>query len=199
MAYASIDSEKSRPAAMLPQGRSGQDGNVAWHRVSHHLRQDHPGQQKVLYWDDGPLDSGELLLWLDEAGSIARFQLSWRQFRAPREHVAEWRRGGGLRFGEVDGDAVGWRKMAPTIQYRQPDAAALSGLRAYFARNAAVLEPRQRAAIARALALGSAARGRQRLRRRRRGPSRLSGKAGGTGSGTAATNKSRAGDYQPIA
>jgi hypothetical protein len=36
---------------------------VAWHLVSSRLlKQDDPQHHKVLYWDDGPLDAGELLL-----------------------------------------------------------------------------------------------------------------------------------------
>jgi hypothetical protein len=186
-----IHGQKWRSAVTLPINRTGQDGTLGWHRVSHRLRQDHPNHHQVLYWDDGPLDSGELLLWLDEAGGIARFQLCWRQFRASCEHVAEWQRGYGLRFGEVDDGAAGWRKMTPIIRYRQPDAVALAGLRDYFVRNAAVLEPHHRAAIARALHHKASrhGRGRRRLQRRRRAPFPVSGKAGGTGDGIAATSK----------
>ena len=50
---------------------------MAWHHVaSRLLQQDQPDYRKVLYWDDSLLERGELLLWLDAADEVARFQLS---------------------------------------------------------------------------------------------------------------------------
>src|SRR5947209_1590632 len=129
---------------------------MAWHRFAAELlRQDDPEHRKVLYWDDGPLHAGELLLWLDAGGDIARFLLSHRPFRGPREHCVEWQRGGAPRFGEVDdGEAAGRGKMAPIVHFRRADPAALAGLQAYFAANAVALEPAQGATIADVLGPG---------------------------------------------
>src|SRR5438067_12957153 len=115
---------------------------MAWHRFAAELlRQDDPEHLKVPYWDDGPLHAGELLLWLDAGGDVARFLLSHRPFRGPREHCVEWQRGGAPRFGEVDaagprsddGEAAGRGKMAPIGNFRRADPATLAGPPAYFA------------------------------------------------------------------
>jgi hypothetical protein len=129
---------------------------MAWHRFAAALlRQDDPEHRKVLYWDDGPLHAGELLLWLDEGGDVARFLLSHRPFRGPREHCVEWQRGGAPRFGEVDdGEAAGRGKMTPIVHFGRADPAALAGLQAYFAANAAALEPAQGTTIADVLGPG---------------------------------------------
>jgi hypothetical protein len=123
---------------------------MAWYRLAAGLlRQDAPAHHKVLYWDDGPLHAGELLLWLDGGGDVARFLLSHRPFGGSRERCVEWQRGGAPRFGEVDdGEAAGRGKMAPIIHFRGADPATLAELQAYFAANAAALEPDQGATIA---------------------------------------------------
>jgi hypothetical protein len=123
---------------------------MAWYRLAAGLlRQDDPAHHKVLYWDDGPLHAGELLLWLDGGGDVARFLLSHRPFGGSREHCVEWQRGGAPRFGEVDdGEGAGRGKMAPIVHFRGADPATLAELQAYFAANAAALEPDQGATIA---------------------------------------------------
>jgi hypothetical protein len=126
----------------------------------------------------------------------------------------EWQRGGELRLGEVDeGEMVGWRKMTPTVRFGQPDEAVLGPLRAYFARNAWALDPAHRATVGGALGVppvppiaGGAVRSAGRDSRRftwsdawwaaiwpgrhgRHPRLGVSGKNGGSGNGTAATDK----------
>jgi hypothetical protein len=123
---------------------------MVWHRVAADLlRQEEGLDEKVLYWDDGPLDAGELLLWLDAAGEVTRFQLSCQRFSARREHLVEWRRGQGLRVGEVDGEGGTRRlKQTPTIRFGPPDLVALAELRVYLQRNATALDPGHSATLA---------------------------------------------------
>jgi hypothetical protein len=122
---------------------------MAWYRLAAGLlRQDDPEHAKIMYWDAGPLHAGELLLWLDADGDVARFMLSHRPFRGRLEHCVEWQRGGEPRFGEVDdGESSGRSKMAPVVRRHRVDAATVEMLRTYFAENAEVLEPDQRAVI----------------------------------------------------
>ena len=122
---------------------------MVWHAVDPRLlKQDDPHHRRHYYRDDGPLDAGELLLWLNTKGEVVRFQLSHTRFPSPTEYLAEWRRGGSLRFGEVDsGEPTGRYKMAPTIRYRLLDGKALALLLDYFARNASSLAPHQRETI----------------------------------------------------
>jgi hypothetical protein len=127
---------------------------MAWHYVAAHLlQQDRPDQQKVLYWDDSLTEHGELLLWLDDADDVARFQLTWQPFQEPAEHLIEWRREQGLRAGTVasERDRRGL-VAAPTVHYSPLEPAVLAGMRAYLAQHAPALPPRHRTAVVRALA-----------------------------------------------
>ena len=126
---------------------------MAWFRIDPRLlKQDDPQRRTVMYWDDGPLDRGELLLWMDQAGNVTAFQLAHAKFLASREYLAEWHRGGTLRLGEVAGEGGAARfKTAPTVRYGALDESVLGQLREYFARNAEALEPREREAVAAAL------------------------------------------------
>ena len=164
---------------------------MAWYRLAAGLlRQDDPAHHKVLYWDDGPLHAGELLLWLDAGGDVARFLLSHRPFRGHREHCVEWRRGGAPRFGEVDdGEAAGRGKMAPLVHYRHADTAELATLQAYLAANVAVLEADHGATIAKILGPAAGLPFDAPGGRRREPRHAISGKGGGMGDGTAATRK----------
>ena len=165
---------------------------MAWRRVNPRLvKQDQPAERRVWYWDDGSLDTGELVLWLDWAGRVARFQLAHARFLVGREYLAEWQRGTGLRLGEVqDGERVGRAGMAPLVRYGVTDPRVLATLGDYFARNAAVLPPLHRAAVAAALDTAPAPGPLPSMER----PPRplgdaVGGRAGGTGDGTAATHK----------
>ena len=165
---------------------------MAWRRVNPRLvKQDQPAERRVWYWDDGSLDTGELVLWLDWAGRVARFQLAHARFLVGREYLAEWQRGTGLRLGEVqDGERVGRAGMAPLVRYGVTDPRVLATLGDYFARNAAVLPPLHRAAVAAALDTAPAPGPLPSMER----PPRplgdaVGGRAGGTGAGTAATHK----------
>jgi hypothetical protein len=54
---------------------------VAWLRVNPRvLQQGDPRHRRLLYWDEGPYDTGQLFVWVDGAGDVARFQLSHRRF-----------------------------------------------------------------------------------------------------------------------
>jgi hypothetical protein len=167
---------------------------VAWQRIAPHLlKQDAPHGRVVWYWDNGPLVAGGLLLWLDTAGRVARFQLTHTPFPGTREYVATWRQGGTLRLGQVgDGGDGPHHKMAPVVRYERPDAGRLAALAAYFARNAAAVEPRHREAVAAVLGTSAvAAEPEPPARRARAAPHAVSGKNGGRGLGTAATDKRR--------
>jgi hypothetical protein len=128
---------------------------VTWLRVDPRiLRQDDPRHRRIVYWDEDPHDVGQLFVWVDGTGDVARFQLSHRKFLTYRECVAEWHRGSDLRVGEVaDGEGAAGVKRAPIMRYHRSDNRGLAQLRDYFARNAEALEPRHRAAIA--LVLGT--------------------------------------------
>ena len=159
------------------------------------LKQDDPHRRKVWYTDDGPLDTGDLLLWLDRAGNVTRFQLSHAKFPTHKEYLVEWQHGRTLRFGEVDaGEGTARFKMSPTVSYRRLDGSGLAPLVDYFTRNAGVLEPRQREAITAALRgkVATAAPSPLNCCEVQRAPLGVSGHNGGTGDGTAATNKSQA-------
>jgi hypothetical protein len=164
---------------------------MAWRRIDPRLvKQADAAERREWYWDDGSLDSGELLLWLDGAGRVARFQLAHARFAAGREYLAEWQHGGDLRLGEVRNERGGRHSMAPIIQFGVPDAGVRAQLGAYFARNAAVLPPLQRAAVAAALDAPPTAEPTH-LRGTLLRPlaDAVGGQAGGTGNGTAATRK----------
>ena len=166
---------------------------MVWHAVDPRLlKQDDPRHRRHYYRDDGPLDAGELLLWLNAKGEVVRFQLSHTRYPSLTEYLAEWRRGGSLRFGEVDsGEPTGRYKMAPTICYRLLDGKALALLLDYFARNASPLAPHQRETIAAVL--------RSHLALARPPPAArpavpqvrygISGQDGGTGDGYAVSDK----------
>jgi hypothetical protein len=181
---------------------------MAWQRVDSRLvKQDDPAARRVWYWDDGPLDRGELLLWLDERGHVVRFQLSHARFLARHEYLAEWRLPGALRVGEVRDGAGGQVRRSPLIRYARPEPAVLTQLADYFARNAALLPPLERAAVGLALdrelaavhgsPMGSPApadsgalpHGPWSVSPLRPRADAVSGRAGGTGNGTAATLK----------
>src|SRR3954447_25327485 len=136
---------------------------MAWYRLPPgRLPQGDPPPHKGRSLGEGPLHAGELLLWIDGGGDVARFLLSHRPFRGPREHCVEWQRGGAPRFGEVDaagprsddGEAAGRGEMARIVHFGRADPAALAGLQAYFAANAATLEPAQGTTIADVLGPG---------------------------------------------
>ncbi len=166
---------------------------VAWQRIAPHLlKRETAAERVVWYWDDGPLVAGGLLLWLDGAGHVVGFQLTHTPFPGTREYLADWRAGGSLRCGQVgDGEGGLHRKMAPIVRYERPDARRLAALAAYFARNAAALEPGHRAAVAAALGGGDEASA-ARPRRARGVVHAVSGKNGGRGAGIAATRKALA-------
>lgn len=80
--------------------------------------------------------------------------------------------------------------MAPVVRYERPDAGRLVELAAYFAGHAAAVEPRYREAVAAVLGAPAAVAGPAPRSRRARGAAHaVSGKNGGRGTGTAATNK----------
>jgi hypothetical protein len=117
------------------------------------LRQDHPSERRLLYWDADPWDYGQLFLWEDTTGDVTRFQLTHRRFPSQREYVAEWHRDGALRLGAVLDDAPGISfKPAPQLRYGDVDEGARAQLTDHFTRNALVLAPRHRDSIARVLA-----------------------------------------------
>jgi hypothetical protein len=164
---------------------------VAWQRIAPHLlKQEAPGARRVWYRDDGPLVEGGLLLWLDDAGRLTRFELTHTPFPGTREYVADWQASGALRLGQVgDGEGGPPHKMAPIVRYEQPDAGRLAALAAYFAGNAAVVEPRHRAAVAGILGAPAALAADPPLPYVRATAHAVSGKNGGHGPGTAATRK----------
>jgi hypothetical protein len=165
---------------------------VAWQRIAPHLlKQETPSERLVWYWDDGPLTTGELLLWLDAEGRIARFQLAHAPFPGTREYLADWARERGLRLGQVGrGEGTPHHKMAAIIRYQRPDARPLAQLADYFTTNAWVLNPFHRATVAAALAAPPMLSPPPPLSRRAADAAHaVSGKNGGRGSGTAATNE----------
>jgi hypothetical protein len=165
---------------------------MAWQRIAPHLlKQDTTHERVVWYWDDAPLVAGGLLLWLDDADCVARFQLTHTPFPGTHEYLADWRRGSTLRLGQIgDGEAALHHKMAPIVRYQRPDTGRLAQLAAYFARSAAALEPHHREAVAAVLGTPAAAPALEPRRRGARGAAHaVSGKNRGRGAGTAATNK----------
>jgi len=166
---------------------------MAWRLIDPRwLRRDDPAHHRLWYWDDGPLDSGDLLLRLDASDTVLGFELTHRRFPRPGVYHARWQRGEGLRLGEVDsGERSGHVGMSPIVRYSAPRIDAIRLLGEYFERNAHLLEPRHRDAIA--AIIGSedwpAAPARQRERPRR--PHPLSGRNRGTGAGRAASGKQR--------
>lgn len=125
------------------------------------LREDGEGGSRTVFWyqDDSSLDLGELVFWLDPAGAVEEFHLSYARWPRGKEHLAEWRRGGILRIGEVEsGDADGGygtmrRNMTPIVRrHAAVDPAILAEVRSYFERQATVLSERQREGIAAVLA-----------------------------------------------
>jgi hypothetical protein len=167
---------------------------VAWQRIAPHLlKQEATHERVVWYWDDGPLVGGGLLLWLDDRDRVARFQLTHTPFPGTREYVADWRRGGGLRLGQVgDGEGGPHHKMAPVVRYERPEAGRVAALAGYFTRNAAAVPLRHRESVASVLGAPAAdAASEPPGRRVRAAAHAVSGKNGGHGPGTAATNKRR--------
>jgi hypothetical protein len=131
---------------------------VGWQRVAPHLlKPGAPGERVAWYWDDGPLGGGGLLLWLDAADRVVGFELTHTPFPGTREYLADWRRGGALRLGQVgDGEGGPHHKMAPVVRYERPEAGRLAGLAAYFARNAGAVEARYREGVAAVLGASGA-------------------------------------------
>jgi hypothetical protein len=111
------------------------------------------GKPALVYADPAGWSVGSLLLWLDPAGIVERFELCHAPAPGRREYVAGWRRGGRLRVGEVEGERAdddrGPRiKMSPIIRgSRRPSGEILGDLRAYFEREAGSLEAAHREQI----------------------------------------------------
>jgi hypothetical protein len=166
---------------------------MAWRLIDPRLlRQDHPRWRLLWYQDAAVSDGGGLLCWLDAEGAVARFQLVHTPFLAHQAYCLEWQRGGAPRFGVVDdGERTGRCKMTPIVRYTGRDDRVLAALAAYFAANAGVVEWRARAAIALVMQRARRA-GAADLAPPPAGPppaGGVSGRQGGAGDGTAATNK----------
>jgi hypothetical protein len=166
---------------------------VAWFRIQTRLtNQDDPRYHVVWYGDTDSLDVGGLLLWEDDAGAVARFQLWHSPFLVGREYLLDWQMSRGSRLGEVLSDAgAGLRRGSPQIRYHGVDRGVLDGLVGYFAANGSVLPWRHRAAVAAVLHAAEAEPPATPRGHPRAHPllQNVSGKEGGVGNGTAATRR----------
>src|SRR5690349_22947969 len=100
---------------------------MGWHRVApRYLRQRAPDTLTLAFVSHGELDLGQLVLHLDRAGQVVRFELAFDPFLGAGEWLAEWDAEGGLRISDVDpvtsATGAGTRvKAAATVRrYRRP-------------------------------------------------------------------------------
>ena len=132
---------------------------MSWHRVDpRFLRQHQPDGVTLAFVSHGELDLGQLVLHLDRAGRVVRFELAFTPFLGAGEHWAGWDATTGLQIGAVDASSHAASpaprvKGAATVRrYRQPPTEIVQALLAYVREHADVLEPAHRASVIAALA-----------------------------------------------